>query len=57
MSTMKVLKSCQKGEHVITALAIEVNGAEFTVGLDGMSHGAEPKKIDGYQVKKGAEMC
>ncbi len=52
MLTMKVLKSCQKGEHVITALAIKVNGsnvngAEFTVGLDDMSHGAEPEKIDG----------
>ncbi len=58
--TIKVLKSGQKGRHVITALATEVNagnvnGAEFTVGLDNMSHRSNPAKSDEYEVKKGPE--
>ncbi len=50
----------QKGGHVITVRATEANagnGAAFTVGLDDMSHGAEPAKIDGYWMKKGPETC
>ena len=59
---IKVLKAGQKGRHVITARATKinagnVNGAAFTVGLDGMYQGSKPTKIDGYWVKKGPDTC
>ncbi len=58
---INMLQANQESRDVITGPVVNrdpgnVDVAKFTVGLDDMSHGAKPPKINGIWMKKGSGM-